>query len=43
MRIAHNLAIDYFRRERDIRGYLEDGSNVFNTLDFSEDWPSQYK
>jgi len=38
MRIAHNLAIDYFRRERRYPTViLEDGSNVFNTLDFSED------
>lgn len=38
IRIAHNLAIDYFRRERRYPTViLEDGSNVFNTLDFSED------
>ena len=38
MRIAHNLAIDYFRRERRYPTViLEDGSHVFNTLDFSED------
>ncbi|MBC7923627.1 MAG: sigma-70 family RNA polymerase sigma factor [Ferruginibacter sp.] len=38
MRIAHNLAIDYFRRERRYPTViLEDGSNVYNTLDFSED------
>src|SRR5436190_7247939 len=38
MRIAHNLAIDYFRREKRYPTIiLEDGSNVFNSLDFSED------
>lgn len=37
-RIAHNLAIDYFRREkRSPMITLEDGSNVFNTLNFSEE------
>ncbi|MBC3540457.1 RNA polymerase sigma factor [Rufibacter sediminis] len=37
-RIAHNLAIDYFRREkRSPMITLEDGSNVFNTLSFSEE------
>ncbi|AKQ47336.1 RNA polymerase sigma factor [Rufibacter radiotolerans] len=37
-RIAHNLAIDYFRREkRSPLITLEDGSNVFNTLSFSEE------
>lgn len=37
-RIAHNLAIDYFRKEkRSPMITLEDGSNVFNTLSFSED------
>ena len=38
IRIAHNLAIDYFRRDkRHPSVVFEDGSNVFNTLDFSED------
>lgn len=38
LRIAHNLAIDYFRRERRYPSVVfEDGSNVFNTLNFSED------
>lgn len=38
LRIAHNLAIDYFRRDKRYPTIiLEDGSNVFNTLDFSED------
>jgi RNA polymerase sigma factor (sigma-70 family) len=37
-RIAHNLAIDYFRKEkRSPMITLEDGSNVFNTLSFSEE------
>jgi len=37
-RIAHNLAIDFFRKEkRSPMITLEDGSNVFNTLSFSED------
>ncbi len=38
MRIAHNLAIDYFRKAKrypTIR--MEDGSNIFNTLKFSEE------
>jgi RNA polymerase sigma factor (sigma-70 family) len=38
MRIAHNLAIDNFRKEKrypTIR--MEDGSNVFNTMEFSEE------
>lgn len=38
MRIAHNLAIDYFRKAKrypTIR--MEDGSNIFNSLQFSED------
>jgi RNA polymerase sigma factor (sigma-70 family) len=38
VRIAHNMAIDYFRK---VKRYptivLEDGSNIFNTLDFAED------
>ena len=38
MRIGHNLAIDYFRRaKRYPTIVMEDGSNVFNTMDFSED------
>ena len=38
MRIAHNLAIDYFRREKRYPTIvMEDGSNVFDSLDFSED------
>jgi RNA polymerase sigma factor (sigma-70 family) len=37
-RIAHNLAIDFFRKEkRSPMITLEDGSNVFNTMAFSED------
>jgi RNA polymerase sigma-70 factor (ECF subfamily) len=38
LRIAHNLAIDQFRKNKrypTIR--MDDGSNVFNTLEFSED------
>ena len=38
MRIAHNLSIDHFRKTRRYPTIVvEDGSNVFNTLDFSED------
>lgn len=38
IRIAHNLAIDYFRREKRYPSIVfEDGSSVFNSLDFSED------
>jgi RNA polymerase sigma factor (sigma-70 family) len=38
LRIAHNLAIDYFRRDKRYPEVVfEDGSSVFNTLDFSED------
>ena len=38
VRIAHNLAIDYFRREKRYPTIvMEDGSNLFNSLDFSED------
>lgn len=37
-RIAHNLAIDFFRK---VKRYptivMEDGSKVFNTLDFAEE------
>ena len=37
-RIAHNLAIDYFRREKRYPTVvMEDGSSVFNSLSFSED------
>ncbi len=37
LRIAHNLAIDYFRRARRYPSVVfEDGSNVFNSLSFSE-------
>jgi RNA polymerase sigma factor (sigma-70 family) len=38
LRIAHNLAIDNFRREKRYPNVVfEDGSSVFNTLDFAED------
>lgn len=38
MRIAHNLAIDHFRKSRRYPTILlEDGSNVFNSLHFAED------
>ncbi|MFN6946679.1 MAG: RNA polymerase sigma factor [Cytophagaceae bacterium] len=38
VRIAHNLAIDYFRRaKRYPTIVMEDGSNIFNSLSFSED------
>jgi len=37
-RVAHNLAIDYFRRrKRYPEIVLEDGSKVFNSLDFAEE------
>ncbi|MEH0157770.1 RNA polymerase sigma factor [Limibacter armeniacum] len=37
-RIAHNMAIDYFRKQKRYPTIImEDGSNVFNTLEFSED------
>jgi len=37
-RIAHNLAIDYFRREKRYPTVvMEDGSSVFNSLSFSEE------
>lgn len=37
MRIAHNLAIDHFRKNKRFPTIvMEDGSNVFNTLAFSE-------
>lgn len=38
IRIAHNLAIDYFRREKRYPNIVfEDGSHVFNSLDFAAD------
>ena len=38
MRIAHNLAIDHFRKAKRYPTILmEDGSSVFNTMEFSED------
>ena len=38
VRIAHNLAIDYFRKEKRYPTIiLEDGSMVFNSFEFSED------
>lgn len=38
MRIAHNLAIDHFRKaKRYPTIILEDGSNLFNSLSFAED------
>ncbi len=38
VRIAHNLAIDYFRRDKRYPNVVfEDGSTVFNTLEFAED------
>ncbi|MDN5204403.1 RNA polymerase sigma factor [Fulvivirgaceae bacterium BMA10] len=38
MRIAHNLSIDYFRKaKRYPTIIMENGSNVFNNLEFSED------
>ncbi len=38
LRIAHNLAIDYFRKSKRYPTIvMEDGSRVFNTLDFAED------
>ena len=37
MRIAHNLAIDHFRKNKRFPTIImEDGTNVFNTLEFSE-------
>ncbi len=37
-RIAHNLAIDHFRKDKRYpEVVLEDGSKVFNSMDFSED------
>jgi RNA polymerase sigma factor (sigma-70 family) len=38
VRIAHNMAIDFFRREKRYPTIImEDGSNVFNNLEFSEE------
>lgn len=38
MRIAHNLAIDHFRKAKRYPVIvMEDGSSVFNTMDFAED------
>lgn len=38
MRIAHNLAIDYFRKMKRYPSIvMEDGSSLFNTLKFAED------
>ncbi len=37
LRIAHNLAIDYFRRAKRYPNVVfEDGNSVFNSLDFAE-------
>lgn len=37
LRIAHNLAIDHFRKQkRNPVIITEDGSNIFNTMEFSE-------
>lgn len=37
-RIAHNLAIDHFRKQkRNPEIVLEDGTNVFNSLEFTEE------
>ena len=37
-RIAHNLAIDHFRKAKRYPVIvMEDGNNIFNTLEFSED------
>ena len=37
-RIAHNLAIDFFRKDKRYpTSILEDGANVLNTLNFSEE------
>ncbi len=38
LRIGHNLAIDYFRRDKRYPTIImEDGNSVFDTLEFSED------
>lgn len=37
-RIGHNMAIDYFRKQKRYPTIImEDGSSLFNTLDFAED------
>jgi len=37
-RISHNMAIDHFRKSKRYPTIvMEDGSNIFNTLDFAED------
>src|SRR3954464_5785582 len=37
-RVGHNLAIDYFRRKKRYpEVVLEDGSHVFNSMDFAEE------
>ncbi|MBW3467543.1 RNA polymerase sigma factor [Arthrospiribacter ruber] len=44
MRIAHNLAIDYFRkRKRYPTIIMEDGENIFNTLKFAEETIEDHK
>ena len=44
LRIAHNLAIDYFRKDKRYPTIvMEDGSRVFNTLEFSEDSVEEYQ
>ncbi|MBW8050856.1 MAG: sigma-70 family RNA polymerase sigma factor [Cytophagales bacterium] len=43
-RVAHNLAIDHFRKEKRYPEIImEDGSNVFNSLAFSEDSPESIR
>ena len=38
LRIAHNIAIDYFRKQKRYPTIvMEDGSSVFNSLEFSEE------
>lgn len=38
MRIAHNLAVDHFRKEKRYPTIvMEDGEKIFNNLEFSED------
>ena len=37
MRIAHNMAVDHFRKDKRFPTIImDDGSNVFNTIEFSE-------
>ncbi|TVP51372.1 MAG: sigma-70 family RNA polymerase sigma factor [Mongoliibacter sp.] len=44
MRIAHNLAIDYFRkRKRYPTIIMEDGANIFNTMRFAEETIEDHK